>query len=66
MARSHARLCRSTGSLEMFVFHTLSAGNIAQLGAPGTVTETSGRAGDADGAGVEVAPAAASAPFPVA
>ena len=37
MLRSHAALCLSTGSLEMFVFHTLFAGNIGQFGAPGTV-----------------------------
>ncbi|HEY7323337.1 MAG TPA: hypothetical protein VH520_00820 [Streptosporangiaceae bacterium] len=30
-------LCESTGSPEMLVFQTLSAGNIGQPGAPGTV-----------------------------
>ena len=37
MLRIQAALFASTGSLEMLVFHTLSAGNIGQLGAPGTV-----------------------------
>src|SRR5258708_10067191 len=33
---SQAALCGATGRPEMSVFHTLSAGNIEQLGAPGT------------------------------
>ncbi len=37
MLRIHAALCLFTGSLEMLVFHTLLAGNIGQLAAPGTV-----------------------------
>ena len=36
MLAIHSALWGSTGSCEMFVFHTLSAGNIAQLGAPGS------------------------------
>jgi hypothetical protein len=39
MLRSHAALWESTGSLEMFVFQTLFAGNIGQFDAPGTVVE---------------------------
>jgi hypothetical protein len=35
MLAIHAALWGSTGSWEMLVFHTLSAGNIGQLGAPG-------------------------------
>jgi uracil-DNA glycosylase len=49
-----AALCESTGSLEILVFHTLSAGNIGQFGAPGTVVVTTG-VGDGDGEGVIVA-----------
>jgi hypothetical protein len=37
MLRSQAALCESTGSLEILVFQTLSAGNIGQFPAPGTV-----------------------------
>ena len=37
MLRSQAALCASAGSLEMSVFQTLFAGNMGQLGAPGTV-----------------------------
>src|SRR5271170_4902703 len=36
MLASHAALWESTGSPVMGVFQTLSAGNIGQLGAPGT------------------------------
>src|ERR1700722_4694669 len=36
MLAIHSALWGSTGSWEMFVFHTLSAGNIGQLGAPGS------------------------------
>ena len=36
MLASHAALCASTGSDEMSVFQTLSAGNIGQLEAPGS------------------------------
>jgi hypothetical protein len=36
MLASQAELCLFTGSLEMFVFQTLFAGNMGQLGAPGT------------------------------
>ena len=36
MLASHAALCGSTGRLAIGVFQTLSAGNIGQLGAPGT------------------------------
>src|SRR5258708_1228230 len=42
MLASHAALCLFTGSFEMLVFHTLSAGNIGQLGAPGTVAVMTG------------------------
>src|SRR5215475_13250805 len=45
----HAALCEFTGSPETLVFHTLSAGNIGQLDAPGTVVParapTAGEAG---------------------
>src|SRR5271156_4332925 len=47
-----AALCESTGSSEMLVFHTLSAGNIGQLGAPSTVvpvTALTGGGADLDG-----------------
>jgi len=37
MLRSQAALCAATGSFEMSVFQMLSAGNIGQFGAPGTV-----------------------------
>jgi hypothetical protein len=44
-----AALRGSTGSFEMLVFHTLSAGNIGQLGAPATVVPvTALTAGGAD------------------
>ena len=44
-----AALCESTGSSETLVFHTLSAGNIGQLGAPSTVVPvTALTAGGAD------------------
>src|ERR1700677_251245 len=36
MLAIHAALWGSTGSWEMLVFQTLSAGNIEQLGAPGS------------------------------
>ena len=36
MLASHAVLCELTGRFAMGVFQTLSAGNIGQLGAPGT------------------------------
>jgi hypothetical protein len=36
MLAIHAALCGSTGSLEMLVFQTLSAGNRGHLAAPGT------------------------------
>jgi hypothetical protein len=55
MLRIHAALCESTGSLEILVFHTLSAGNIGQFGAPGTVVVSTGGGepdGDGDGDGV--------------
>ena len=52
MLRSHAALRASTGSFEMLVFHTLSAGNIGQFGAPGTVVVmATGGAGVSDGDG---------------
>jgi hypothetical protein len=35
MLAIHAAPCGSTGKAEMLVFHTLSAGNIGQFGAPG-------------------------------
>ena len=47
-----AELRGSTGSFEMLVFHTLSAGNIGQLGAPSTavpVTALSAGGADTDG-----------------
>jgi hypothetical protein len=50
MLRSQAELCESTGSFEMFVFQTLSAGNSGQFGAPVTVVDDDdARAGNADG-----------------
>ena len=36
MLASHCALCGSTGRFAMGVFQTLSAGNMGQLGAPGT------------------------------
>jgi hypothetical protein len=42
MLASHAALEPLTGSPEMFVFHTLSAGNIGQLAAPGTLVPVAG------------------------
>ena len=42
MLASQAALCSSTGSLEILVFHTLSAGNIGQFGAPGTAVAATG------------------------
>src|ERR1700722_3208549 len=47
MLASHAALCGATGSAEMSVFQTLSAGNSGQPGAPGTAGPASG----ADGGG---------------
>jgi hypothetical protein len=51
MLRSQAMLCESTGSLEMLVFQMLSAGNIGQPGAPGTVVDLAAAAsvGEASG-----------------
>jgi hypothetical protein len=59
MLRSQTLLCLSMGSLEMLVFHTLSAGNSGHFGAPGTevevtvVADTAGdeTAGDETGSG---------------
>jgi hypothetical protein len=51
-----AALYGFTGSSEMLVFHTLSAGNIGQLGAPGTVvpvTALIAAGADTDGAADE-------------
>jgi hypothetical protein len=51
-----AALFETTGSSEMLVFHTLSAGNIGQLGAPSTVVPVTALAAggaDADGAADE-------------
>jgi hypothetical protein len=48
MLASHAALCELTGSWEILVFHTLSAGNIGQFGAPGTVVAVTGAAVVAD------------------
>src|SRR5271165_4518820 len=42
MLASQAALCLLTGSLEMLVFQTLSAGNIGQFGAPGTEVASTG------------------------
>ncbi|MGZ4435963.1 MAG: hypothetical protein ACXVW7_20430, partial [Trebonia sp.] len=42
-----AALRESTGNFEMSVFHTLSAGNIGQPGAPGTVVPAAAGAADA-------------------
>ncbi|HSR84157.1 MAG TPA: hypothetical protein VLM11_08255 [Streptosporangiaceae bacterium] len=62
MLRSHAELRESTGSLEMFVFQTLSAGNSGQFGAPGTVVDDvgalAGIAGGETGGTDDAAPAA--------
>jgi uracil-DNA glycosylase len=44
MLASQAALCLLTGSLEMLVFHTLSAGNIGHFGAPGTMVVMTGAA----------------------
>ena len=44
MLASQAALWESTGSPEMSVFHTLSAGNIGQPGAPGSGRTRGGRA----------------------
>ena len=53
MLASQGALCLFTGSLEMLVFHTLSAGNIGHLGAPGTGVVSTvappGRAGSLPG-----------------
>jgi hypothetical protein len=46
-----AALWESTGSLEIVVFHTLSAGNIGQPGAPGTVVPVTAWAAGAAEAG---------------
>src|SRR5207237_1134320 len=44
MLASHAALCWLTGSLEILVFHTLSAGNMGQFSAPGTAAAVAGAA----------------------
>src|SRR5215470_10993106 len=44
MLASQAALCALTGSLEMLVFHTLSAGNTGQFSAPGTAAAVVGAA----------------------
>jgi hypothetical protein len=44
MLASHAALWLLTGSLEILVFHTLSAGNIGQFSAPGTAMAVTGTA----------------------
>ena len=46
MLASHAALLGSTGKSAMAVFHTLSAGNIGQLGAPGTGVPAEAVVGD--------------------
>jgi hypothetical protein len=52
MLASQAALCELTGSREMSVFQTLSAGNIGQRAAPGTLVPAGGLAGGAgDGRG---------------
>ena len=58
MLASHAALCWSTGSLEIFVFQTLLAGNAGQFGAPGTVVPASNAASAGDDDAVGVAPLA--------
>jgi hypothetical protein len=59
MLASQAALREFTGSLEMSVFQTLLAGNIGQLGAPGTVVPVAAFAAGADvAAGREVVAAA--------
>src|SRR5215469_15236285 len=42
MLASHAALCWLTGNSEILVFHTLSAGNMGQFGAPGTALAVTG------------------------
>src|SRR3984957_20449638 len=57
MLRIHAALCLFTGSLETLVFHTLLAGNIGQLPAPGTTVPGPAEVAPAEVAAAEVAPA---------
>src|ERR1700722_14729810 len=57
MLRIHAALCLFTGSLETLVFHTLLAGNIGQLPAPGTTVPGPAEVAPAEVAAAEVAAA---------
>src|SRR5262252_5894287 len=60
-----AALCEFTGSSATLVFHTLSAGNIGQLGAPGTVVSVRAPTADEwEADGDVVGDAASSAAMP--